>query len=125
MKRPEPERRRNRSNECKRAIELQLEASAARGSFESMVLADELGLVVAAVGDRDETEYLAAVSPRLMDGKDLWQGKVQTVEHNLEVSVAKLDVEYGSFYLAAIGDWETKTVQGLDDTSRGICRIIN
>lgn len=125
MNGPDCDRRRNRSSFYKRAIELQLQAVADCGNFDSLVLADELGMVVAATGDRDRAEYLAAILPRLMDGKDVWQGEVSNRKERLEVSVAQVDVEYGSFYLTAVGEWKSDTLQDLAYTGQGIRRILN
>jgi len=48
------ERRRNRSSDLAIALGLQLHHSAARAKFKSLVLSEELGLLVAATGEKGQ-----------------------------------------------------------------------
>ncbi|MBW2534940.1 MAG: hypothetical protein JRI55_25835 [Deltaproteobacteria bacterium] len=118
------ERRKKRSEIVREALENQLEASATRAGFGSMVLADEQGLIVAAHKPTEELEEVAAISTGLTHAKQLWQGTVRTAFGGLRISVAKVQADFGYLYLCATGGLTSSVEKELVVSGRGVCRIL-
>lgn len=119
------ERRVKRSHNVHEALELQLAASVERGSFNSVILAEDQGFAVAGAGKVIEDEEIAALAPSLVPGKKVWQGKI-AIDNGPEkmVTITPLETEVGNLYLCGVGGEATKILTELVISSQGINRIL-
>ena len=118
------ERRINRSNEMPKALELQLVASSERAQFNSLSLAEEHGLLVAAAGDPAEWDEIAALSPHIAGHSSLWHGQVRTSEGPKLLTVALVESDQSRLYLAAVGGRLSAIVPELLLSCKGVHRIL-
>jgi len=119
------EQRMNRSDIAQEAIELQLAAVAERAQFSSLVLADELGLIMARVGDSNFTEEMAAISPALSKKSRSWRGKVLTSSGRImQLTIAAVSSKYGSLFLCAAGGMSSSALHELYLGGCGVDRIL-
>lgn len=118
------ERRRNRSNRPGTALSFQLAASARRARFSSMVLSEELGLVVANSGDASESEEIAALSPQIAGDCDLWHGRINTSLGQRTVTIAAVNSPHGRLFLSGVGGTHAAIIPELRRSSQGVCRIL-
>jgi hypothetical protein len=119
------ERRRNRSNDLAIALGLQLHYSASRAHFKSLVLSEELGLLVAATGEKDEFEELAALAPVLAGNQRYWQGTVRTSTGSELVTVAKVETTFGTFFLSGVAGQASALLAEMLQSSEGVTRIVS
>lgn len=119
------ERRRNRSNDLAIALGLQLHYSVTRARFKSLVLSEELGLLVAAAGERSELEELAALAPVLAGDHRYWQGIVKTTAGRECVTVARVDTAFGTFYLTGVAGKASAVLSELLQSGQGVARIVS
>ncbi len=117
-------RRLNRSEDIQVALSFQLAATAERAKFESIVLADDLGLVVAAAGRKSMCEQMAAVSPMLASNKRSWHGSVKTNKGQVRLSIAPVSVGKMKLYLCACNGDEAGITRELFNGGQGISRIL-
>ncbi len=117
-------RRVTRSEDVQEALRLQLTASAGRAEFTSMVLADELGTVIASTGNSEVGEELAAISPILSPGMKTWRGDVHTNRGKVKLVIAPVTVENNVLYLSATHGRESLITQELFISGRGVTRIL-
>ncbi|MBW2523610.1 MAG: hypothetical protein JRI23_05520 [Deltaproteobacteria bacterium] len=118
------ERRKNRSSHVSTALGYQLDASARRAQFSSMVLAEEQGLVVAGSGNEEDTEEIAALCPQIASGCDLWHGRVNTARGERMVTIAAVNSPHGRLYLSGVGGSRADIISELRRSTRGVCRIL-
>ena len=118
------DRRNERSDNMKSALEFQLAASVRRGEFDSIVLADDAGLVVAAAGAGVEQDAMAALSPRLAGKGLLWHGQLSSGEAAQTLTVKPFVSQDGPLYLCARGGILRLVSEELHQSSRGVCRIL-
>jgi hypothetical protein len=118
------ERRRNRSTETQKALELQLEASAERAGFCSLVLVEEQGLVVAGAGERALFEEIAAISPQVARARELWHGTVPTEAGDQLLTIAAVRSASGPLWLSGVGGKRSAIVAELGRSGQGVCRIL-
>ena len=118
-------RRKNRSNDVQVALSFQLAATARRAKFSSIVLADELGMVISAFGHKETCEKMAAYAPILTNRSKTFHGSVRAQRgEEVRLSVAPLTLHASTLYLcAAEGDIEDITRE-LFTGGRGISRIL-
>lgn len=119
------ERRRNRSNDLAIALGLQLHYSVNRARFKSLVLSEELGLLVAAAGEPNELEELAAQAPILAGERRYWQGIIKTPSGRERVTVARVDTSFGTFYLSGVAGMASAILSELLQSGQGIARIVS
>ncbi len=119
------ERRRNRSNDLAIALGLQLHYSVNRARFKSLVLSEELGLLVAAAGEPNELEELAALAPILAGERRYWQGVIETPSGRERVTVARVDTSFGTFYLSGVAGMASAILSELLQSGQGIARIVS
>ncbi|MBN2343634.1 MAG: hypothetical protein JXX29_19325 [Deltaproteobacteria bacterium] len=119
------ERRTKRSHNVHEALELQLEAIATRASFNSVILAEHQGIPVAGAGKVFEDEEIAALAPRLVPGKKLWQGKV-SIDNGPEkqVTIAPIKTDVGDLFICGVGGQSSKVLAELLVGSKGVNRIL-
>jgi hypothetical protein len=118
------ERRRNRSNDLAIALGLQLHYSVSRAHFKSLILSEELGLLVAAAGEKDELEELAALAPVLAGDRRYWQGTVKTEAGHEQVTVARVDTEFGTFFLSGVAGRASAVLAEMLQSCEGVARIV-
>ena len=118
------ERRVNRSNQLSTALRHQLNASASRARFSSIVLAEDQGLVVANSGDDSESEEIAALSPQIARNCDLWHGRVATSFGERMVTIAAVPSPHGRLFLSGVGGHRASIISELRQSSQGVCRIL-
>ena len=117
-------RRVNRSDDTQIALSYQLAATAARAKFGDIVLADDLGLVIAAAGRKNMCERLAAVSPMLASSEKTWHGSVKTSKGNIRISIAPVRVGSMQLYLCASEGEKSAITRELFTSGCGISRIL-
>lgn len=119
------ERRMKRSYNVHEALELQLSATATRGQFSSVILAENQGIPVAGAGQVFEDEEIAALAPTLVPGKKLWQGKV-AIDNGTEkyVTIAPVTTDVGDLYMCGIGGESSKIIAELLVGCKGVNRIL-
>jgi hypothetical protein len=117
-------RRTRRSVNVTRALTLQLDAAAERAAFDTLVLGDELGMVMAHSGKASIGEQLAALSPLLAPDKSPWHGRVKTAKGELFVSVAPIRVGENRLYLSATGGHGQTVPRELFKSGLGVARIL-
>lgn len=118
------ERRVNRSNRTSTALGYQLAASARRARFSSMVLGEELGLVVANTGDPNESEEIAALAPQIARDCDLWHGRIHTSAGERMVTIAAVRSPHGRLFLSGVGGNRSAIISELRRSGQGVCRIL-
>ncbi len=119
-----PDRRTSRSSRIHEALELQLKASARRAGFSSIVLADDVGLVVAAAGNKSLSEHLAAISPGLASNMKTYHGRVLTNRGRVRLSVAPMKFENSCLYLSATEGTGPAIPKELFTSGLGVVRIL-
>jgi hypothetical protein len=119
------ERRRNRSNDLAVALGLQLHYSVLRAHFKSLVLSEELGLLVAAAGQRDDLEELAALAPLLAGNQRYWQGVVKIEAGNERITVARVETPFGTFFLSGVAGQASAILSELLQSGEGVARIVS
>jgi len=119
------ERRRRRSPVIQEALDLQLKALARRANVQTVVLADDLGLVVAVAGDSDESEEFAAMTTQLAPGQRSWEGQIRTRRGSRQVTVVPLRGADTDFWLCAVGGIGIGVEATLSAAGDGIRRIVN
>ena len=119
------DRRQNRSHNIHDALSNQLAASAERAKFSAMVLADDLGLVVATAGNKGVCEQMAALSPLLAPGMKSWHGAVETNKGRVRLSVAPVRIDNTLLYLSASEGKQSQITRELFTSGKGISRILN
>jgi hypothetical protein len=124
MKSFQTNRRINRSNDTQIALSFQLVATAKRAKFGSIVLADDLGMVVAAAGPKNMCEQMAAVSPMLAAESKTWHGSVKTRKGRIRLSVAPIRVDSMQLYLCASQGDKALITRELFTGGQGISRIL-
>ena len=118
------ERRRNRSQEVWRALELQLTASVDRAKFDALVLAEEGGLVVATAGMATDPDEIAALAATVIDGCELWHGTVHTAGGAESMTIARIRAASGQLFLAAVGGRNATIIDELRRSGDGVRRIL-
>jgi hypothetical protein len=118
------ERRINRSDDVQVALAFQLAASQERARFSSIALSDELGTVIAAAGDKQVCEHMAALSPIVVDDQDLWKGSVKTETGDVRAYVKPVVVSGCTLYLSAAEGKRLAVNRELSTSGEGVARIL-
>jgi hypothetical protein len=116
------ERRTRRSDNIQTALDLQLATTAHRGRFRTIVLADDLGLKVAGVGESCAQERLAALAPRLVGRAPTFHRRVGRTKQML--TVATISTIHGPLFLAALGGRTAEIPKELFHSGLGLSRIL-
>lgn len=124
MKLANVNRRKNRSNDVQVALSFQLAATARRAHFPAIVLADELGLVVAQIGCKRTCERMAAVAPLLTARNKTFHGTVDAGKKTMRLSVAPVTVHGTLLYLCAQEGDEQEITRELFTGGLGVSRIL-
>ena len=118
------DRRRRRSDDIQKALSYQLSTSAERALFNSIVLADESGLVMAWSGNDGLCEQMAAISPLLARCMKPWQGDVETNIGKVRLSIAPLSVNGCQLFIAAVAGKKSDIARELFRSGQGVSRIL-
>ncbi len=116
-------RRINRSEDIQVALSFQLAATAKKAKFGSIVLADDLGLVIAAAGRKSVCEQMAAVSPMLV-AKEGGACTIKNTKGSVLLSIAPIHIGPMQLYLCASEGEAAAAVQELHSGVVGITRIL-
>lgn len=119
------EKRRKRSYNVHEALELQLAATAERGHFSSVMLAEKQGIAVAGAGDMTADEEICALAPQLVPGNRVWQGRV-AIDNGPEkyVTITPVKTDVGSLYLCGVGGESAAVIAELIKGGQGVNRIL-
>jgi hypothetical protein len=117
-------RRQRRSDSHAEALFFQFEASRERAALDAMVLADAHGLCIAASGDDDVCEELAAHMPLICDGTPVFDGSVQSVSDRHSVRMKRLEVDGADLFLCALGGNDAMRAFELNRAQAGVQRIL-
>jgi hypothetical protein len=120
-----PNRRSNRSDNTCEALRLQLQIIAKRAGFSSIVLGDDIGLVVASAGNKSISDYLAAVAPELTSGGKAWHGRLPTNKGEVLLHIAPIRFDDSYLYLSALEGSGNSIIKELFIGGRGVVRILN
>jgi hypothetical protein len=120
----ERERRVNRSENILEALGHLLGSTARRAHFSSLTLTESQGITVAGVGDTNEAEDIAVISPQLAPGARFWQGIVETPDGSKRVTVAPVSTDEGPLFLCAVGGMRPAIAAELLRSGMGVCRIL-
>lgn len=118
------ERRTNRSDNIMEALGLQLAATARRGGFSALVLAESQGIPVASTGETAEIEEVVAVAPSLTPGARPWQGRLLLASGCVRVLVMPVNTCDGPLFLCAAGGRSPEAIADLLRGGLGVSRIL-
>lgn len=118
-------RRQRRSDVHSEALFYQLEASCERAALDAMVLADAHGLCVAASGDDQVCEEVAAHMPLLCDNLPLFDGFMRSSDDERNVRMKRFDIAGSELYLCAIGGNQAMRTFELNRAHAGVQRILS
>jgi hypothetical protein len=118
------ERRSSRSETVPEALAHQLEASATRAGFSTLVLAEQDGFVVARAGSGADPVALAALAPEIASGCELWHGRLPLEGEEQLVTIASVCSPNGRLVLSAVGGRRKAIVTELRQSGEGVCRIL-
>lgn len=118
------ERRTSRSDNLFEALGLQLAATARRGGFASVLLAEGQGIPVVTAGECSGLEEVAALAPGLAPDARPWQGKLRAGGGTVLVTVLPVNSSDGPLFLCAAGGHGPEVTTDLLQGGLGICRIL-
>ncbi len=122
----ESNRRVNRSNDIQLALSFQLAEAARLAKFSSIALADDLGTVIAAAGNKEICEHMAAFSPILTASRaESWCGSITTDAGEVYASITPVMVGGSRLYLAAAGGKRAAAHTVLSESGYGVSRILS
>ena len=118
------DRRVRRAHDVARALQFQLDSCRTGGRLDAMVVSDDTGLCLAATGERETCEEIAAGLPMLgqkagdFDGVLLWNGGGGTVK------VRRFRVAESELYVCAVGGEDRRARYELARSISGVTRIL-
>jgi hypothetical protein len=115
------ERRRRRSSDPLVALHYQLTHARKIGALETIVIADDSGVVVAGSGSWAACEELAAYAP-LLAGSDSGSSRISTLRS--ESLVKRLSVGSSTIIVCAKGSKDDAARSAVDQASAGAARIL-
>ncbi len=118
---PLEERRSRRSSHRDLALTFQLEHVRDRGRLEALVLADDDGLILSAVGDNTVCRELGAIAPLM--AKSILGIPLPPMLRGAEVAVRIVHVHDQPLYLASVGGGVARDAL-LSHSMRGVHRIL-
>ena len=117
------ERRFKRSVNTTRALCLQLKASVNKGQLDGMVLADDEGVCLAAAGDTDACQEIAAQLPLVGRKVPQFAGVLFGDASAWDIAIRRIELLGSELYLCAIGDSLSRQDQ-LERSVGGVSRIL-
>lgn len=118
------ERRTNRSENIMEALGLQLAATARRGGFSALALAESQGILVASTGATAEIEEVVAIAPSLTPGARPWRGSLRLASGCVQVLVMPVNTGDGPLFLCAAGGRGPGAIEDLLRAGLGVGRIL-
>lgn len=119
------ERRSNRSSNTSKALLFQLQACREDSSLEAIVLSDEDGLCLAAAGDRDTCDEIAANLPFVGSKAPDFEGVLFSPSKAWKVGVRRFEVMGTELYLCVAGGKGPARDKELQRSLGGVARILN
>jgi len=119
------DRRKKRSQGMQQSLDLQLDASRERLRSDSLVLADDVGLLIAEAGDKEECEEVAALAPHLAHGKKVWSGRIRWRFGMRQVTVSPFKIGASLVFLCALRGNPARMDPVLSQTREGVRRILS
>jgi hypothetical protein len=121
---PTRERRKSRSPFTLEALRLQLEACRRAAELDGMVVSDEDGLLIAAAGDAEACDEIAARLPLIGQRTEEFHGVLLSAENGWKVQMRRFQVGTSELYLAAIGGEEQRRKRVFKRAVGGAARIL-
>lgn len=118
------DRRYRRSADILEALRLQLDSCRRAADLEGMVLSDEDGLTLAATGNREACDEIAARLPIIGQRVGEFEGVLLSAENGWRVRMLRFQVGQSRFYLAAVGNGNTRRERELGRGVGGALRIL-
>jgi hypothetical protein len=118
------DRRRRRSLKPVEALRLQLAAARKAAGIDSLVLADEAGLCIAAVGAGWPHEEIAAYAAMVGTKVENFEGNLYSTERCWNVRIRRFRAEGADLLLCAVGGGGEPRAQGLQRSISGVTRIL-
>jgi hypothetical protein len=117
------ERRHNRSANTTRALCHQLHASLEKADLTGFVLTDDGGVCLAAAGDSDACDEIAAHLPLMGRKVGEFEGVLYGPAVQWDVQMRRFEVEGTNLYLCAIGESDARNDQMMRSID-GVARIL-
>lgn len=117
------ERRRNRSVNTTRALCYQLRASLKKAKLKGLVLADDEGVCLAAAGDDEACDEIAAHLPLMGRKVGAFEGILFGPSSKWNIQMRRFHVQGSDLYMCAIGDSKSRDRQ-LESSIGGVSRIL-
>lgn len=118
------ERRRRRSINTTQALCYQLDACRRSAGLQGMVLSDEDGVCLAAAGDTDACDEVAARMPLVGRKVPTFDGVLFSAESNWSVTMRRFEMFGADLYMCAIGGDEITRDHQVDQSIDGAERIL-
>jgi len=118
------DRRRRRSNLPSEALRLQLAAARKAAGVDSMVLADEDGLCVAAVGAGWPHEEIAAYAAMVGGKVENFEGMLYSQDRCWNVRIRRFVADGAALLLCAVGGGGEPRAAALQRSIGGVSRIL-
>ena len=118
------ERRNRRSGNTSEALHLQLDACREDSKLEAIVLSDEDGLCLAAAGDQDTCDELAANLPFVGSKAPNFEGVLFSPTKAWKVGVKRFEVMGTELYLCVAGGRGSARDKELMRSLGGVARIL-
>ena len=118
------ERRRRRSELITQALTYQMLACCEDGRMHAMVVADEDGLPLAASGDRQECDEIAASMAHVAARTDQFTGTLYRGGRHWEVQMTKVSVDGSPLVVCAVGGSAEQRWRQLNRGAQGARRIL-
>jgi hypothetical protein len=118
------ERRHRRSTNVAQALRHQLEACRQDAGLAAMVLSDESGLCVAAVGASQTCEEIAARLPLIGRKARDFQGILLGGERSWPIVAKAFRVDDAELYVCAVGKAEATATREVERSIGGVSRIL-
>jgi len=121
---PSTERRRHRSELITQALTYQLRACCEDGRMHAMVVADDEGLPLAASGDIQACDEVAATMARVATRTGEFSGTLLRGGQHWDVQMARIAVAGGQLVVCAIGGTAEQRRQQVARGAQGTRRIL-
>jgi hypothetical protein len=118
------ERRRRRSENTTLALHYHLETCRTAGRLDGMVLSDEDGFCLAASGDPEACQEVAARLPFIGRKVPQFDGFLFSAESGWRIRMERVTVDGSNLYLCAIGSGKTAPQDPITASRHGVQRIL-
>lgn len=119
-----PERRQRRSQNTTEALFYQLDIIRRAAGLRGLVVTDMDGMCLAAAGDTDACDEVAARAPMLGTKTSDFDGTLLSAQDALPVRLKRFVVKQAELYICAIGGDKLRRQKCVMDTIGGATRIL-